>query len=101
MKRPKTLKEAVDMLMWLKDQLLGIRLDRKQLQQRYGWSEPTVDRRIRDGTIPKPLPFGGRPMWRLGDLADAELAGRLPRPVSVEPIPISSSKPPIPGQTSA
>ncbi|HEV2319198.1 MAG TPA: hypothetical protein VGV18_05575 [Verrucomicrobiae bacterium] len=101
MKRPKTFQEAVDLLMWLKDQLLGVRLDRKQLQQRYGWSESTVDRRIADGTIPKPLRFGGRPMWRLGDLAEAELAGQLPRPASAEPTPVSSSNSTIDGQTSA
>ncbi|MGH7979967.1 MAG: helix-turn-helix transcriptional regulator [Limisphaerales bacterium] len=101
MKRPKTLQEAVEMLMWLKDQLLGVRLDRKQLQQRYGWSESTVDRRIADGTIPKPLRFGGRPMWRLGDLADAELTGQLPCPVSSEPAPVLSTNLPRSGRTSA
>ncbi|HXC34254.1 MAG TPA: hypothetical protein VNV43_00150 [Candidatus Acidoferrales bacterium] len=101
MKKPKTLAEAIDMLMWLKDQLLGVRLDRKQLQQRYGWSEATLDRRIADGKLPKPIRFGGRPCWRLGDLADAELAGQLDSPVSGEPTPVSSSKSPIPGQTSA
>jgi hypothetical protein len=101
MKRPKTLREAVDLLMWLKDQLLGVRLDHKQLQQRYGWSDSTVDRRIADGTIPKPIKFGGRPMWRLGDLAEAEYLGRLPCPVSGEPTPFSSSKSSIGGQTSS
>lgn len=101
MKRPKTLQEAIDLIMWLKDQLLGVRLDYKQLQQRYGWSESTVKRRIADGTIPKPLRFGGRPMWRLGDLADAELAGQLPAPVSSEPNPVSSTKPAPAGQTSS
>ncbi|MGH8022230.1 MAG: helix-turn-helix transcriptional regulator [Limisphaerales bacterium] len=87
--------------MWLQDQLLGIRLDRKQLQQRYGWSESTVDRRIADGTIPKPLRFGGRPMWRLGDLAHAEIAGQLPCPVSSEPAPVLSTNLPRSGRTSA
>ena len=82
MKRPTTLRETIDVLLQLKDQLLGIRLDRKALQARYGWSEATVDRRIADGSIPRPIHFGGRPMWRLGDLADAEIGGRLPKPVS-------------------
>ncbi|HEV2329426.1 MAG TPA: hypothetical protein VGY56_11635 [Verrucomicrobiae bacterium] len=87
----------LDLLMWLKDQLLGIRLDRKQLQQRYGWSEPTVDRRIAD----EPIAFGGWPMWRLGDLVDAEYAGQIQRPVSGAPRTLSSSKLSNPGQTSA
>lgn len=68
--------------MWLTDQLLGVRLSRKELQDRYGWSESTLDRRIQDGTIPRPVRFGGRPTWRLLDLAEAELAGTLPSPVS-------------------
>jgi hypothetical protein len=82
MKRPKNFQELVAAFMWLQDQVLGVRLDRKQLQSRYGWSESTVDRRIQDGTIPKPIRFGGRPCWRLLDLAQAELAGQLPCPVS-------------------
>lgn len=100
MKKPKTLTEAIDMLMWLKDQLLGVRLDRKQIQQRYGWSESTLERRITDGTMPKAIRLGGRPLWRLGDLADAELAGQLPCPVSGEPAPVSSTKAAGAGQTS-
>jgi hypothetical protein len=89
------------MVMWLQDQLMGIRLCRKQVQDRYGWSEPTLDRRIADGTIPKPLPFGGRPMWTLLSLVKAELGGQLRAPVSSEPTPVLSSKSPVPGQTSA
>lgn len=101
MKRPQTLKESIDLLMWLKDQLFAVRLDRRAVQQRYNWSESTVDRRIADGTIPKPIPFGGRPMWRLGDLVDAEYAGQLPCPVSNEPTPVSSTKSAPAGQTSS
>lgn len=82
MNRPKNLREAIDLLLWLKDQLLGVRLDRKAVQARYGWSERTMDRKIADGTIPKPIQWGGRPVWRLGDLANAELSGQLPPPVS-------------------
>ena len=40
-------------------------------------------------------------MWRLDDLAEAELAGRLPAPISEEPTPVSSSKSPTNGQPSA
>jgi len=82
MKRPKNFQELVQAFLWLQDQLLGIRLDRKQVQARYGWSESTLDRRIRDGSFPPPIQFGGRPMWRLGDLAEAEFSGQLPVPVS-------------------
>lgn len=82
MNRPKNLREAIDLLLWLKDQLLGVRLDRKAVQARYGWSERTMDRRVADGTLPKPIQFGGRPMWRLGDLAEREAAAILPPPVS-------------------
>ena len=38
MKRPKNFQELVAAFLWLQDQLLGVRLDRKQLQSRYGWS---------------------------------------------------------------
>ena len=101
MKRPKTFQELVDRVLWLHDQLLGVRLDRKQLQQRYGWSEATLNRRIADGTIPKPIKFGGRPMWTLLALSEAELAGQLPAPMSSEPIQETSSKTEAAGQTSS
>ena len=55
MTKPQTLDEVIDRLLWLQDQLEGIRLDRKGLQQRYGWSEATVDRRIADGDHPRSL----------------------------------------------
>lgn len=70
------------MVLWLQDQLLGIRLDRKQLMQRYGWSEATLDRRIADGTVPIPMRLGGRPYWTLLQLSEVELTGRLPAPLS-------------------
>lgn len=57
------------------------RLHRKDVMVRYGWSESTLHRRIRDGRLPPPVMFS-RPLWRLGDLEDAEIAGQLPRPVS-------------------
>jgi len=82
MKRPKNFQELVAAFLWLQDLVLGIRLDRKQVQSRYNWSESTLDRRIRDGSFPRPIQFGGRPMWRLSDLAEAEVAGQLPCPVS-------------------
>ena len=100
MKRPKTFQELVDRVLWLHDQLMGVRLDRKQLQQRYNWSEATLNRRITDGTVPKPMRFGGRPMWTLLALSEAELTGQLPAPMSIEPTPEPSSKVEPAGQTS-
>ena len=101
MKRPKTFQELVDRVMWLHDQLTGIRLDRKQVQSRYGWSESTLERRIADGTMPKPIRLGGRPLWTLLALSEAEHGGDLPRPVSEQPTPETSSKGEATGQASS
>lgn len=46
-------------------------LRRKDLAQRYGVSERTIDRWRIAGTLPKPKHFHG-PMWRPSDIAKHE-----------------------------
>lgn len=57
------------------------RLHRKNVMVRYGFSESTLHRWMREGRLPDPIRISG-PMWRLADLEAAEKAGQLPRPVS-------------------
>jgi predicted DNA-binding transcriptional regulator AlpA len=57
------------------------RLHRKDLMVRYGLSEATLHRWLRQQKIPRPIRFSG-PLWRLEDLEEAEQAGQLPCPVS-------------------
>lgn len=58
------------------------RLHRKDILVRYGWSESTLERRIREGRFPRAVSLGGHPFWRLEDLEAAEIGGQIPRPVS-------------------
>ena len=61
--------------------VLGVpRLHRKDIMARYGWTKSTLDRHRH--LLPKPIRFGGQPLWRLEDLEAAETAGQLPCPVS-------------------
>ena len=57
------------------------RLHRKEVCQRYGWSDRTFFRKQRAGQLPAPIRLGG-PLWRLTDLEAMEQSGRLPRPKS-------------------
>jgi predicted DNA-binding transcriptional regulator AlpA len=76
----RTLLEAVQRLQRL---VLNVpRLHKKDVQARYGWSRATLDRKIASGHFPKPVRFGGQPLWRLDDLETAETGGQLPRPAS-------------------
>ena len=59
------------------------RLHRKDLMVRYGCSEATLHRWMRNERLPAPIRFRG-PLWRLGDLEAAEQAGRLPLPVRLK-----------------
>lgn len=59
------------------------RLHKKDVQARYGWSRATLDRKIAGGHFPRPVRFGGQPVWRLEDLEAAELAGQIAPPASL------------------
>jgi len=75
-----TLQETVQRLQRL---VLNVpRLHKKDIQSRYGWSRATLDRKIAGGHFPRPVRFGGQPVWRLEDLEAAEIAGLLPQPAS-------------------
>ena len=52
------------------------RLHVKDVQRRYGISEVTVYRWLRDGVLPPPIRFNGS-LWRPEDLVAAEKAGQL------------------------
>jgi predicted DNA-binding transcriptional regulator AlpA len=56
----------------------------KEVADRYGWSERTFHRRKQDPGFPAPVEFPGHG-WKLSDLLQAELDGRLPCPVSGKP----------------
>lgn len=58
------------------------RLHRKEICQRYGWSDRNFYRKQRAGVLPAPICHDVGRLWRLSDLEAMEQSGRLPRPKS-------------------
>lgn len=75
-----TLEELASELKRLRDWISSPLLCRKDLMRRYGISESTLHRWIRQkGLLPDPVRMAG-PRWRLADLEAAEASGQIRRP---------------------